>query len=95
MQANDIGFVSCSEILEGTRAPKYAIAVGDRGLADSLRGAVTVFWFAVLTRRAFFMWLPVGNQYEWAFNHKFINWTLPAHLAAPEVLMLGSPSMDP
>jgi hypothetical protein len=56
------------------------VAIGERGLADSIRGHVTQFWIAVLTGRAFLMALPKGNRYEWAFMSPNINWTLPEDL---------------
>jgi hypothetical protein len=46
------------------------------GLADSLVGAVTLFWVAVLQRRAFFMTFGDSRgRYEWAFDQPNINWT--------------------
>ena len=45
------------------------------GLADSLVGAVTLFWVAVLQRRAFAMKFGAFGAYEWAFDQPHINWT--------------------
>ena len=47
-----------------------------QGLADSLKAAATVFYFAVLTDRAFLLYIPM-NHYEWAYGQPNINWTLP------------------
>ncbi len=44
-------------------------------LADSLLGAVTLFYVAVLQRRAFFMQFGDGGRYEWAFSSPNVNWT--------------------
>jgi hypothetical protein len=43
-------------------------------------GAVTLFWVAVLQRRAFAMSFGDLGAYEWAFEQPHINWTwcLPA-----------------
>ena len=45
------------------------------GLADSLAGAVTLFWLAVLQRRAFAMQFGPLGWYEWAFDQPNFNWT--------------------
>lgn len=45
------------------------------GLADSLVGAVTLFWVAVLQRRAFAMSFGDLGAYEWAFDQPNVNWT--------------------
>ena len=45
------------------------------GLADSLAGAVTLFWLAVLQRRAFAMQFGPLGWYEWAFDQPSFNWT--------------------
>ena len=52
------------------------VSVSAAGLADSLVGAVTLFWVAVLQRRAFFMTFGDSRgRYEWAFDQPNINWT--------------------
>ena len=38
-------------------------------------GAVTLFWVAVLQRRAFAMSFGEMGAYEWAFDQPHINWT--------------------
>ena len=48
---------------------------GAAGLADSLVGAITLFWVAVLQRRAFAMKFGDEGAYEWAFDQPHINWT--------------------
>ena len=50
------------EILAGHAPQRYVIAHGDRGLVDSLKGAITIFWYAVLSKRAFLMEIPKGNR---------------------------------
>lgn len=45
------------------------------GLADSLVGAVTLFWVVVLQQRAFAMRFGKFGAYEWAFDQPNINWT--------------------
>jgi hypothetical protein len=45
------------------------------GLGDSLRGAVTLFWLAVLQQRAFAMQFGELGAYEWAFDQPHFNWS--------------------
>ena len=52
-----------------------SVCGGAAGLADSLVGAVTLFWVAVLQRRAFAMKFGAFGAYEWAFDQPHINWT--------------------
>lgn len=54
---------------------KRRVCGGAAGLADSLVGAVTLFWVAVLQRRAFAMKFGAEGAYEWAFDQPHINWT--------------------
>jgi hypothetical protein len=53
-----------ADILAGRAPQRYAVAHGDRGLADSMKGAVSVFYYAVLTKRAFLVRRVVGAP-EW------------------------------
>jgi hypothetical protein len=57
------------------RHAKSRVHGGAAGLADSLVGAVTLFWVAVLQRRAFAMKFGAFGAYEWAFDQPHINWT--------------------
>lgn len=62
-------------MLRGDMEPHYLVAIGENGLADSLLGAVTMLYIAVLQRRAFFMDFGQYRKYEWAFSSPHINWT--------------------
>ena len=44
-------------------------------MLPALAGAITIFWYAVLTGRAFQMGLQNGALYEWAFAPTSVNWT--------------------
>lgn len=44
-----------ADILAGRAPPRYAVAGGMSGLADNVVGAISVFYFALLTGRAFLM----------------------------------------
>lgn len=75
------------EILSGRRPPRYLIAVlPESGLADQLFGIISLFFWALLTGRAF--QITAGYQQisplETAFDAPFINWTRPA--GDPKVL---------
>jgi hypothetical protein len=63
-------------ILAGRQPPRYLIALGTGGLADSLAGAITLFWVALLTNRAFLMDMGDGIKYEFAYDQPTINWSL-------------------
>lgn len=64
-----------AEILSGDVEPRYLVAEGENGLADSLVGLVTQLFVALLQRRAFFLTFGNNGQYEWAFSSPNINWT--------------------
>lgn len=75
------------EILSGRRPPRYLIAVlPETGLADQLFGIISLFFWALLTGRAF--QITAGYQQisplETAFDAPFINWTRSA--GDPKVL---------
>ncbi len=69
------------EILAGERPPRYLVAVvSQSGLADQIVGIMTLFFWALLTGRAF--QITVGEQpvppLEAAFDAPYVNWTRPA-----------------
>jgi hypothetical protein len=41
------------QILAGEKPPRYAMVYCTRGMADCLKGAITIFYFALYTGRAF------------------------------------------
>ena len=69
------------QILAGERPPRYLVAVlSQSGLADQLVGVMSLFFWALLTGRAF--QITVGEQpippLEAAFDAPYVNWTRPA-----------------
>ena len=69
------------QILAGERPPRYLVAVlSQSGLADQLVGLMSLFFWALLTGRAF--QITVGEQpippLEAAFDAPYVNWTRPA-----------------
>lgn len=64
-----------AEMRSGDRDPRYLVAEGENGLADSLVGPVTLLFVAMLQKRAFILTFGDGGQYEWAFSSPNINWT--------------------
>lgn len=71
------------KILTGRQPPRYLIALGTGGLADSLAGAITLFWVALLTNRAFLMDMGDGIKYEFAYDQPTINWSLDTDSIRP------------
>ncbi len=66
-----------ASIKSGNAAPRYAVSVHHAGLADSLVKAVWVFYYALLTDRAFLLGFPPTQDahYEWAYEGPNVNWT--------------------
>eukprot|EP00884_Botryococcus_braunii_P023637 jgi/Botrbrau1/9958/Bobra.0012s0053.1 len=67
-----------AEMEDGTREPRYAIAVPCRtGFADRLVGIVTVFYYSLLTKRAFKILHenPDVAPFEAAYDSPHIDWT--------------------
>ncbi len=69
------------KIVAGERPPRYLVAVvSQSGLADQVVGIMSLFFWALLTKRAF--QITIGEQpmppLEAAFDGPFINWTRPA-----------------
>lgn len=63
-------------MLRGDIPPRYLVANGVNGLADSLTGATTMFYLAVLQNRAFKMTFGVADvDYGAAFTQPNVNWT--------------------
>lgn len=65
-------------MLSGKRPARWLISTCGSGLADCLSGAITSFYVALLTQRAFVLFHSNPDlHYEWAYNQPHINWTLP------------------
>lgn len=62
-------------MLRGEVEPRFLVAQGMNGLADSMVGAISMLYVAVLQRRAFFMTFGGKAKYEWAFSQPHVNWT--------------------
>lgn len=68
-----------SQILSGERPPAYAVALSTKqGFADQLLGAISTFYYALLTDRA--IQISLGNQthklpLESVYGQPNINWT--------------------
>lgn len=60
-------------MLRGELEPRYLVAEGENGLADSVIGSMTPLFVALPQRRAFFLTIGDGGQYEWAFSSPHIN----------------------
>jgi hypothetical protein len=62
-------------IKSGNAAPRYAVSVHHAGLADSLVKAVWVFYYALLTDRAFLLGFPPTQDAhcEWAYEGPNVN----------------------
>ena len=73
-----------ASIKSGNAAPRYAVSVHHAGLADSLVKAVWVFYYALLTDRAFLLGFPPTQDahYEWAYEGPNVNWTDGDHVLA-------------
>ena len=69
-------------IIASQMPPRYAVAVHHAGLADSLIKAVWVFYYALLTNRAFLLGFPPSQEakFEWAYDAPNINWTDGQHV---------------
>lgn len=77
-----------ADMLAGRRPTRWLIASCTSGLADCLTGAITSFYVALLTQRAFVMFYGDRHlQYEWAYDQPHIKWTVPA--AVMDVLLAG------
>lgn len=55
----------------GVDPPYYAVAFIEGGLADCLAGAVSAFYYAMLTKRAFRI---LGDRWAMAYRTKSIDW---------------------
>lgn len=69
------------QVLAGQRAPRYVVSVAvNKGFADRVAGLLSIFFFSLLTDRAFQMAtyddLPAFNC---AFDSPSINWTAPEY----------------
>lgn len=58
-------------ILMGTHPPRFVVAYIDGGLADSLAGAVSAFYYALITERAFQI---LGERWHMAYRTRSIDW---------------------
>ena len=81
-----------ASILSGREPPRFAVSVHHSGLADNLTKAVWVFYFALLTNRAFILGFPPSQQakFEWAYDAPWVNWTDGRHLL--DLVDLDKPS---
>jgi hypothetical protein len=71
------------QILAGQRPPRYVVSVAvNKGFADRVAGLLSIFYFSLVTDRAFQMAtyddLP---SFSWAFDSPNINWTAPEYPA--------------
>ena len=77
------------EILAGQLPPRYAVHVAPKsGFSDRLVGMVSVFFYALLTRRAIVFWAGPDERLprmELAFEGPHVNWSA----AQPYADMLG------
>ncbi len=68
-------------MLRGELEPRYLVAVGHNGLADSVIAAVSLLFVAILQKRALFLSFASSamsaGAYEWALRspNGGINWT--------------------
>ena len=71
-----------ASIVSGRESPRFAVSVHHAGLADSLTKAVWVFYYALLTNRAFILGFPPDKEvrFEWAYDAPWVNWTDGRHL---------------
>eukprot|EP00887_Chlorella_sp_A99_P002550 scaffold6.g2550.t1 len=76
-----------ARVLSRHEVQRYVVAAGTGGLADSLVGAITLFYFALLTDRAFQLDMGNGQQYAWGFRAPRVNWTYGGPVG-PRVLRL-------
>jgi hypothetical protein len=71
----------CRQILNGSAPPAYVVASASTGLADAMVGMVTVFYYALVTRRAL-LWHHTMSQLDAAFIEHHIQWHTPHEVRA-------------
>jgi hypothetical protein len=73
--------------LQSERALVYECTAYCGGTGDRLRGIITAFYLAILTRRALFLHVTIPQPLETFFDSHFINWQLPSNWPKPQVLL--------